>query len=604
MTKETFYLKLKAKGVTDITKAKALEAEWLASGHTFDKEAIGTTRSFASEREKEKSSGYFDRMSERIDKGIEQKAEKAVESQRKNSSGLNVAASNIRGGLGSMNVVLGNLPGIYEGGQVVGKGVQVLGRIVPGPAKRAASAVASGAEATYKLMPEEAQNVLGTIGEGVILAGSATGLAKTPAAVAKIPQTVGKTALGTARAAQTAATAAGGAAVKTGKAIGKAFTPKLSLPELAVDVRRKIKTGVLKGIRPSGIKSSGALRQYLRNSTKAVNAIDDHLPELNILDDAGNAVTTITNRAHLMEAVDQTKNIVYKQYDDMQRAATVADVVRFDTKPVVEALNKITESRKYDSSIKRYAARMADEMDDLAGATAEDVQARIQQYNASLTGFQSGLNVSQVKAQVEGTVASLLRDQLDDMVTKGAGKAGYQDLKNTYSALRTIEKDVARQAMNQLSDKNAMATFTHLITGERLISSAVLGRPDLLGRALSMEGAGRFLKWYTGPDRKIKAMFDSVRQAKRAGIKLVDDIPSSTSAPASTVSAKAAEAAQPNLKVPTYKRQGLDFEPEIRKAAAAREAKRAEEAARARRATDVGSWHKLGDTDYPYNSGY
>jgi len=133
---------------------------------------------------------------------------------------------------------------------------------------------------------------------------------------------------------------------------------------------------------------------------------------------------------------------------------------------------------------------MADEMDDLAGATAEDVQARIQQYNASLTGFQSGLNVSQVKAQVEGTVASLLRDQLDDMVTKGAGKAGYQDLKNTYSALRTIEKDVARQAMNQLSDKNAMATFTHLITGERLISSAVLGRPDLLGRALSMEGAG------------------------------------------------------------------------------------------------------------------
>lgn len=599
MTRKQFYAVLYEKGVRDATQAKSFEQKWLSSGKSFDAEPIEAQAEIpASTKPAGAEKGYFGRMGERIESGIQEQAEKTVKSQETSKTGYNKAMSTVRGAAGSMNVILGNLPVVYEAGHLVGKGIGAAVKAVPEPVKGIA---AKAGKALAERTPEEVKSTLGAALEtaglvgsvvgGVGLAAKAPGMAVTAAkGAAKL---TGKTAVATGTAAKDAATTAGKGAVQTAKKVAGAFTPDLTPAEWAAKVKKDLQSGLMKGVRPSKskLKSMGDIKRYQAKGARAVDLIDDYMPSLKVLDDAGEAVSTVSNRKQMLDALDQTKREVFKKYDAMQKAATGYG---FDPQPVIDKLDEVAaNTKRYDSAIRVHAKRMADEISHMKGATAEEVNERIKYYNSAMPGFEAGQNVGRVEAQVEGTVAAMLRGQLDDMVTKAVGP-GYNKLKQDYSALRFLEDDIARQAASQLGDKGALGTFTNLISGERLISSVILSKRELLARAASMEGAGAFLKWYTGPDRHIKQMFQSVKNAKAAGVTVSNKEGVKAAIKAAPV-AKVAPVAKPetvNLAIPTYQRRGMG------RAVEQRAAKDAAERARRRASqsgSDISSWHRLGD---------
>lgn len=273
-----------------------------------------------------------------------------------------------------------------------------------------------------------------------------------------------------------------------------------------------IKKGVDKGIKPTVRNKSNfsQMAEFEKRANKAVRTIAENKDKLNLVDELGEPITHPKSAAQFAQAIEQTKQRIYKQYHEMAVAAGDAGS-RFDAAPVVSKLEKVADDLSYSPQIREYAATLKDELGELAGAAPDVVESRIKELNSSLSGFYEG-RVSKAKAQLDASSANLMREELDRSITSAAGE-GYQQLKNQYGALKSVEKEVNHRAIvNARRGGKSLVDMTDIFTGGDLVGGLISQNPALIARGVFGRATKEIIKKVNDPDRYIEQMFKKAYQ--------------------------------------------------------------------------------------------
>lgn len=299
--------------------------------------------------------------------------------------------------------------------------------------------------------------------------------------------------------------AVGAGARAVAKPVMKLLSPVEKKAEMAIT------EGVEKGIKPyfSSTAKPGVREAYMTKAADAVHTINEYRPTITGEDGIA-TVRNPENRRELLDAIGQAKEKLFDEYDTIARQAGDAGA-QFDAAPAVNRLQAISADISYNPQIREYAAKMMNDIGELHGASPKIVQERIKDLNQQLQGFFLG-RVDKMKAQVDASVAALLREQLDNQI-ESVGGAGYQMLKNKYGALKTIEKDVTRQvAVEARKNVKGLADFTDIFTGGDLIGGLATMNPAMFARGLAGKGIKEYIKFLNDPNRYIKNMFKAVEK--------------------------------------------------------------------------------------------
>lgn len=230
-----------------------------------------------------------------------------------------------------------------------------------------------------------------------------------------------------------------------------------------------------KGVRPSvaGKTTLGQLDQYKAKTIDAVKTIADNKANLELTNDVGELTGKLPeNLNQFAQAIDQTKTQIFKQYDEMQKAAG-GEGATVDLAPISDELLKVTESPVLQDAhpdVVKYAQDRADAYSSRGSYTPEQAQEAIKIYNESLKAFYKNPTYETAsKAGIDAMIANNLRAGLDASVENISGP-GYQELKNKYGALKTIEKDVIhRSVVDARKNVKGLLDFTDVFTAGELV---------------------------------------------------------------------------------------------------------------------------------------
>ena len=279
-----------------------------------------------------------------------------------------------------------------------------------------------------------------------------------------------------------------------------------------------IQKGIDKGIKPTNIPNND-LPEFSRKANIAIKTIAENKDALNLEDADGNTINRPKSNADLANAITQTKQNIYQKYTKLAKMAGDNSASQFDARPIIDQLGKVAQAPgeelsvndprlKYSQSARQYAYKMQDEIQELHGASPEIIQSRIQDLNNSLAGYYDG-RVAKSVASIDASIAQSMRTQLDSKIENAVGP-GYQDLKNQYGSLKSIEDAVNHRALVQArsASKNVF-DLTDVFTGAKLVGGIATMNPALVAEA----GAGRVIKEIykslNNPDRYIDKMFEA-----------------------------------------------------------------------------------------------
>lgn len=291
--------------------------------------------------------------------------------------------------------------------------------------------------------------------------------------------------------------------------------PEKSLEEKVAKADKSIEEGISKGVKPTvvGKKTLEGSARFYDSAKSAVKSIAENRDKLQIVDANGEVVNKPSSNAEFAQAIDQTKKNIYKQYNDMTRAATGKDAA-VPMASTISQLKSITEDLKYTPVVRKYAASKIPEIAELDGQSPQVIESRIAEYNKSLQNYYKNPTAeSQVRAQVDASMAAELRRMLDSTIENTEGD-GYQELKNKYGDLSAIEGEVNKRA-TVLARQNlkGLPDLTDIFTGGKLIGGILTGNVA----AVAEGGFGMALKTLykklNSPDRAISSMFDDVYDA-------------------------------------------------------------------------------------------
>lgn len=303
-----------------------------------------------------------------------------------------------------------------------------------------------------------------------------------------------------------------GPAMKAAKGLGLGVSAEEGLSNA-------VAKGVSKGIIPpvSKLKTLSMQEGYRKNTGDALMAVKENKDALNVVNSAGKTIDIPKTADEALQAFTQTKKTIWDKASGMSKAAGQAGA-EFNTDPIISELNKVAQppgevltkgdSRLgYSEPIRKYANDLKQQVEELQGAPPEVIEQRIKEYNTALNGYYAG-TTDAVKAQVQGSVAKVMRKALDDQITETLGQSGYQDLKKQYGAIRSIEEDVAkRAALNARSAQKGSHDLADLFATGEVLTGIATGNAIPVVRGLSVEGAKALIKARTSPDRYIADMF-------------------------------------------------------------------------------------------------
>lgn len=324
-----------------------------------------------------------------------------------------------------------------------------------------------------------------------------------------------------------------GGGVLGGAIAGSGYGVRKGVQRLTGDILGDFKDRAInyinKAVRPSvsGKKSLGATDKYYDDAIDAAISINEAKPFLSFTDEAGQKVSRNPQSVReLAEAIDQTKSALYRQYHDLSVKAGEGGV-RFSSQPIVSRLEGVSLDIKYSPETRRYARQLMGEIMELDGATPEIIESRIKDLNSSLVGYYAG-RVEKSQAQLDASVANLMRENLDNIIDQ-AGGAGYQVLRNRYGALKTIEKDIIKRAIVD-ARKNAkgLLDITDIFSGGNVVHGLLTLDPTSVVVGVSQKALASIYKALNNPDRYVTNLFrliDSVSQnAQKRGINLRETI--------------------------------------------------------------------------------
>ena len=309
--------------------------------------------------------------------------------------------------------------------------------------------------------------------------------------------------------------------------IKNAITPvEKQVANLETKLSDVVRTGISKGIKPTlGTKATlGKTDALYKSATDGVKAIILNKDNLGLTDEAGASVSRVPQSvADYAKAIESTKSRIYKEYIDLAQQAGEQGV-KFNASDIVGKLQKISTDLGHSPEIREYAAKMIDQIRELYGASPDVVQSRIQDLNKSLGGYYAG-RVAKGQAEVDASVASAMREELDSMISKATGSQ-YAPLKKLYGSLKAIENGVNRRAAviaNQTG--TPVSDLTDIFSGTRILHGALTGNIPQVAEGVGAKAISLLVKKMNSPDRYISNMFKDAESIMNKTSALKSSIP-------------------------------------------------------------------------------
>lgn len=279
-----------------------------------------------------------------------------------------------------------------------------------------------------------------------------------------------------------------------------------------------VRKNIEKAIRPSAAlqKTAGMAKQYYRKATEAVSSIIANKNNLRLTDETGKVVSGLPKTLkQFSEAIQQTKQVIFKEYDELAKIATEGSAtvpLSTMTKELeVIANNKVLNDMAPGAA--QYAASMAKVLKKRGTYTPLEAQEAIQMLNSKLDAFYKNPSFEfSSKVQIDAMVANNLRKSLDATIGDLTGKQ-YQQLKNTYGALSHIEKDVARRAaVDARKNIKGLVDFSDLFSGAEVVGGILRRDPTMVGMGATTKGIAQYIKHINNPNRIVNKMFQGAEQ--------------------------------------------------------------------------------------------
>lgn len=279
-------------------------------------------------------------------------------------------------------------------------------------------------------------------------------------------------------------------------------------------LERRIQEQFQKGVKPTirGKENLGQVEKYKSNAATAVDVITKNKNNLKYVDDVGEVVTGKTPESlkEFSEAITQTKEQIFKQYDGLAKKAGEQGL-QIDVASLSDELDSVITDRALNLSNPEavaYAKSVKDRFSTAGPLTADEAQNVIKNYNNSLQAFyRNPTPEGLTRNAVDALMVNQVRKSLDQGIGSLTG-GQYQSLKNQYGALRTIEKDVLNATLRD-ARKNAagLIDFTDILTGGQLVTSLASMNPAGIAGAAAQSGIKRWLKYLNDPNTQVKKMF-------------------------------------------------------------------------------------------------
>lgn len=296
----------------------------------------------------------------------------------------------------------------------------------------------------------------------------------------------------------------------------------------------ELKTLFSKWIKPSAawVKSTKAQEKIYDNAMDAVETIINNKKNLKFTNANWEIIEwqLPTNSYEFAQAIDQTKQAIYKQYNAIAQEAWQEARVSLDW--LTEELLKLKNDRAallwnpwLENSIDWWL-RWLSEVEDLS---VEQAQRKIQEINKKLEAFYRNPNPNDVSgSSVDSLVKNKLQEAMDEAIDSALwNSAEYKQLKKAYSSLKAIEKDVNhraivswRQSPNSLVD--SIADISSVDSLLDILSWNPLGAVKAVGK----QAIKKYIKNANNSDNMVKTLFQKAEWEfnKNGSLKAVKDI--------------------------------------------------------------------------------
>jgi hypothetical protein len=269
----------------------------------------------------------------------------------------------------------------------------------------------------------------------------------------------------------------------------------------------------------SGKTTAGQLDRYHEQARDAVDSIVANKPNLQFTDEAGNvrAGDLPKSLEEFGDAVEQTKQGIFTKYDALAKQTQGAgmDVSLMPAVTELQAVVNDPVTGLMHPELVKYAQDRADAFSLKGQLTATDAQRAVTSLNSTLKAFyRNPTYETAARANVDALIANQLRAALDQAVENAVGP-GYQELKNQYGALKTIEKDVTHRAQivgRQEKGGGILGRIADVGSAEEVIRGLVTLNPAAVVRGAALKGWSEYVKYLRSPNRAVTRLFKTAEQ--------------------------------------------------------------------------------------------
>lgn len=271
-----------------------------------------------------------------------------------------------------------------------------------------------------------------------------------------------------------------------------------------------------KSIKPTAKKTMGQAEKYNNDVLNALRTIKANVNDLNIIDETGEIAAGRLPQSinELAQGLEQTKSLVFKQYDDLAKQAGTQGVT-IDARPIADEVAKVVDNKALqltNPGVIKYAEEWATRLRSMSVLDTETTQEVIKLMNTNLDAFYRNPTYDTAsRVAVDAGIANNFRKALDNAI-EGATGESYQLLKNQYSALKSIENDVVRASMRE-ARKNAkgLIDYTDMFTGGQIVGGILSLNPAMFTKGAIERGFKEYIKYLNDPNRAVKNIFEKIR---------------------------------------------------------------------------------------------
>jgi len=272
-----------------------------------------------------------------------------------------------------------------------------------------------------------------------------------------------------------------------------------------------------KGVKPliPGKTTPTQVTKYKTSVVDAVKTINENKGGLKYLQDTGEIISgkAPASLQQFSDSVEQTKKVIFKQYDALaQQSGKSGNVI--DLTKVAKELDSVINSPSLAISNPQaitYAQNAQNNLLKFGSIDTSTTQDVVQQFNAKLSAFYRNPTPDGAgNSVIDAMIANSLRQEADTFIT-GLTGTEYSALKGKYGSLKAIEKDVIKANLrNARKNTKGLIDFTDIFTGADVVTGMLTMNPVTLARGGVMRGLKEYYKYINDPNNIIKKMFQDM----------------------------------------------------------------------------------------------